>query len=92
MEMAMIYSLISVLLRNGAILFSFSMSVAAGTYLTTAFPMSIWMGIVIVHVTCVIAVALMLLTERVVSRLVTYLRRDGRISSVVPEELGFRGR
>jgi len=88
----MIGSLISILLRNGAILLSFSMSVAAGAYLASAFPMSIWMGIVMVHMTCAIALALMLLTERVVSRLVMYLRRDGRIPNVVPEELGFRGR
>jgi len=72
----MTYRLISVLLRNGAILLSFGMSLAAGIYLARTLPMSIWMGIVIVHLTCAIALILLQLTERVVSWLPDYLRRQ----------------
>jgi hypothetical protein len=39
-------------------------------------PLSIWMGIVIVHLICAIALILLLLTERVVSWLPDYLRRQ----------------
>ena len=77
MELAMTYSLISVLLRNGAILFSFGLSLAAGIYLARTLPMSIWMGIVIVHLTCAVALTMLLLAERVVSWLPEHLRRHG---------------
>jgi hypothetical protein len=88
MELAMIYRLTSVLLRNGAMLFSFGMSVTAGIYLARTLPMSIWTGIVIVHLTCAIALALLLLTERVASWLPEYLRRHGRKPSAVHQGFG----
>ena len=88
MEMAMTYRLISVLLRNGAILLSLGMSLAAGIYLARTLPMSIWMGIVIVHLTCAIALILLLLTERVVSWLPDYLRRHGQKPNAVQQGFG----
>jgi len=84
----MTYRLISVLLRNGAILFSFGMSLAAGMYLARTLPMSIWMGIVIVHLTCAIALMLLLLTERVVYWLPDYLRRHGQKPDAVQQGFG----
>jgi len=92
----MTYRLISVLLRNGAILFSFGMSLGAGMYLARALSMSIWMGIVIIHLTCAIALML-LLTERVVSWFPDYLRRHGQEPDAVqqgfrlPRQLSVRG-
>jgi hypothetical protein len=88
MELAMTYRLISVLLRNGAILLSFGMSLAAGIYLARTLPMSIWMGIVIVHLTCAIALILLLLIERVVSWLPDYLRRHGQKPNAVQQGFG----
>jgi uncharacterized membrane-anchored protein len=88
MELAMTYRLTSVLLRNGAILCSFGISVAAGIYLARTLPMSIWMGIVIVHLTCAIALVLLLLTERVASWLPEYLRRHGQKPNPVHQGFG----
>jgi hypothetical protein len=88
MELAMTYRLTSVLLRNGAILFSFGISLAAGIYLARTLPVSIWMGIVIVHVTCAIALTLLLLTERVASWVPEYLRRHGQKPNAVHEGFG----
>jgi len=82
------HRLISALLRNGAMLFSLGMSLAGAIYVARYFSISIWVGIILIHLTCVIVLTLLLLTESFVSWLSEYLRRNGRKPDTQQEGFG----
>jgi hypothetical protein len=73
----MSYSLVPALLRNGAILLSLGVSLASGICLARTFSISLWPAIIVIHLTCAVAFAPLLLTESFVSRLREYLHRHG---------------